>query len=58
MSLSDLPLSEFQAADPKLDKSVYDVLGVEKAVAAMASYGSTNRNKSKSKSGDGQKVLG
>jgi argininosuccinate lyase len=25
-----------------LDKSVYDVLGVEKAVAAMASHGSTN----------------
>ncbi len=43
VSLSDLPLSEFQAADPKLDKSVYDVLGVEKAVAAMASYGSTNQ---------------
>ncbi len=42
VSLSDLPLSEFQAADPKLDKSVYGVLGVEKAVAAMASSGSTN----------------
>jgi len=42
VSLSDLPLGEFQAADPKLDKSVYDVLGVEKAVAAMASHGSTN----------------
>ncbi len=42
VSLSNLPLGEFQAADPKLDKSVYDILGVEKAVAAMASYGSTN----------------
>jgi argininosuccinate lyase len=42
VSLSDLPLAEFQAADPKLDKSVYDVLGSEKAVAATASYGSTN----------------
>ena len=42
VSLSDLPLAEFQAADPSLDKSVYDVLGVEKAVAAMSSYGSTN----------------
>ncbi len=41
-SLSDLTLSEFQAADPKLDKSVYEVLGVERAVAAMASCGSTN----------------
>jgi argininosuccinate lyase len=42
VSLSGLPLSEFQAADPTLDKSVFDVLGAEKAVAAMASYGSTN----------------
>ena len=42
LSLSDLPLTEFQAADPTLDKSVYDVLGVEKAVTAMSSYGSTN----------------
>ncbi|MGA2061718.1 MAG: argininosuccinate lyase [Thermoguttaceae bacterium] len=42
LSLSNLPLGEFQTADPKLDKSVYDVLGAEKAVAAMASYGSTN----------------
>jgi argininosuccinate lyase len=42
VSLSDLPLAEYQAADPSLDDSVYDVLGVEKAVAAMSSYGSTN----------------
>jgi argininosuccinate lyase len=42
VSLSDLPLAEYQAADPTLDKSVYEVLGVEKAVAAMSSYGSTN----------------
>jgi argininosuccinate lyase len=42
VSLSELPLGEYQAADPTLDKSVYDVLGAEKAVAAMASRGSTN----------------
>jgi argininosuccinate lyase len=42
VSLSDLTLAEFQAADPSLDKSVFDVLGVEKAVAAVSSYGSTN----------------
>jgi argininosuccinate lyase len=41
-SLAELPLEEFQAADPTLDKSVYEVLGVEKAVRAMCSYGSTN----------------
>jgi argininosuccinate lyase len=39
--LSDLTLEEFQEADPDLDRSVYDVLGVEKAIEAMQSYGST-----------------
>ncbi len=39
--LSDLPLDDFRAALPDLDESVYEVLGVERAVAAMQSYGST-----------------
>ncbi len=39
--LSDLSLEEFRAALPELDESVYEVLGVEHAVAAMQSYGST-----------------
>ena len=39
--LSDLTLDDFQAAHPELDKSIYDVLGAERAVAAMTSYGST-----------------
>src|SRR4051812_43624383 len=39
--LSDLPLEEFQAADRSLDESVLDILGVEKAIAAFRSYGST-----------------
>jgi argininosuccinate lyase len=39
--LLDLPLAEFQAADPGLDASVFEVLGAEKAVQAMVSYGST-----------------
>ncbi|MGA2253991.1 MAG: argininosuccinate lyase [Thermoguttaceae bacterium] len=39
--LSDLPLEDFREALPELDESVYDVLGVERAVAAMQSYGST-----------------
>ncbi len=39
--LSDLPLDDFRAALPELDESVYEVLGVEHAVAAMQSYGST-----------------
>jgi argininosuccinate lyase len=39
--LSDLPLDDFRAALPELDESVYEVLGVERAVAAMQSYGST-----------------
>ncbi len=39
--LSELPLAEFQAADPELDERVYDVLGARKAVEAFCSYGST-----------------
>jgi argininosuccinate lyase len=39
--LADLPLAEYQAASADLDESVYEVLGVEKAVSAMKSYGST-----------------
>ena len=39
--LADLPLAVFEEAAPQLDASVYEVLGVEKAVAAMRSYGST-----------------
>ena len=39
--LGDLPLSEFQAAHPPLDARVFDVLGVERSVAAFVSYGST-----------------
>jgi argininosuccinate lyase len=40
--LADLPLEEFQAAHPTLDKSVFEVLGVDRAVDAFSSYGSTN----------------
>ena len=39
--LSDLPIEDFKAAHAELDESVYDVLGVERAVAAMTSHGST-----------------
>lgn len=39
--LADLPLSDFQAECPELDASVYDILGVEKAISAFCSYGST-----------------
>ena len=39
--LADLTLEEFRAAHAELDESVYAVLGPERAVAAMQSYGST-----------------
>jgi argininosuccinate lyase len=39
--LAGLDLAEFQAAAPQLDAGVYDVLGVERAVAAFTSEGST-----------------
>jgi argininosuccinate lyase len=39
--LADLPLAEFQKLDASLNESVFEILGVEKAVAAFRSYGST-----------------
>ena len=39
--LADLPLADFQAAHSELNAEVFDVLGVDKAVAAFVSYGST-----------------
>jgi argininosuccinate lyase len=41
LRLADLPLGDFQQIDAGLDERVYQVLGVERAVAAMTSYGST-----------------
>ena len=40
--LADLPLDAFQSAHESLDKSVYKVLGPQRAVEAISSYGSTN----------------
>jgi argininosuccinate lyase len=40
-----LPKAEFQAAHPSLDKTVLDVLGVEQAVRAFRSEGSTHPDK-------------
>ena len=40
--LADLPLEEFQKAHADLDESVFEVLGVEQAVAAFRSEGSTH----------------
>ncbi len=39
--LADLSLEEFQDVHPELDRTIYDVLGVERALRAMRSYGST-----------------
>jgi argininosuccinate lyase len=40
--LAELPLEEFQTAHSSLDKTVYEVLGVHRAIEAFTSYGSTN----------------
>ncbi len=40
--LAQLPLEQLQALDPTLDEEVYSVLGVEHALAAFRSYGSTS----------------
>lgn len=39
--LADLQLSDYQALDPSLTAELYSVLGVENAVKAFVSYGST-----------------
>jgi argininosuccinate lyase len=39
--LADLSLADFQQAHPQLDKSIYDLLGVNRAVERFVSYGST-----------------
>ena len=39
--LADLSLAEFQESYPEADASIFNILGVDKAVAAMKSYGST-----------------
>jgi argininosuccinate lyase len=40
--LAELSLDEFQSAHESLDESVYEVLGVDRAVRAFKSLGSTN----------------
>ncbi len=42
LTLAELPLESFQAADAGLNASVYEVLGVQKAVESFQSAGSTN----------------
>ena len=42
VTLAELSLEDFQSVDAELDDSVYDVLGVENAVKAFQSEGSTN----------------
>lgn len=41
VALADLPLEEFQSECADLDESVYEILGVRKAIEAFQSYGST-----------------
>lgn len=39
--LAELPLDEFQAIHPELNRDVYEILGAKRAIAAFTSYGST-----------------
>jgi argininosuccinate lyase len=41
VDLADLPLSEFQAIDPRISDDVYDVLSPEASVASRVSHGGT-----------------
>jgi argininosuccinate lyase len=40
-ALAQLPLAEFQAIEPAIGASVYDVLSVERSVASRTSFGGT-----------------
>lgn len=55
--LSDLPLEDFQEAEASLDASVYEILGVQRAVEAMQSYGSTAPEQVKYQVGQWKKRL-
>ena len=39
--LCDFTVADFQEFDPSLDETVFDVLGVDNAIKAFVSYGST-----------------
>jgi argininosuccinate lyase len=39
--IAELPLADMQAVEPRIDKSVFRVLGVENSVASRTSYGGT-----------------
>ncbi|MEX0793632.1 MAG: argininosuccinate lyase [Pirellulaceae bacterium] len=39
--LADLTLDDFRAVNPRLDANIYDILGVQRAVSAFRSEGST-----------------
>ena len=41
LSLSQLPLDTMQAVEAGIDESVYDVLSIERSIAARTSYGGT-----------------
>ncbi|MDO4630357.1 MAG: argininosuccinate lyase [Planctomycetia bacterium] len=41
IALAELPLEEFQKECAELDESVYEILGVRRAIEAFQSYGST-----------------
>jgi argininosuccinate lyase len=55
--LADLPLADFQEADASLDAGIYEVLGVDKAIAAMTSYGSTGPEQVKQQMARWKKLL-
>jgi len=40
-ALADLPLEDMQRADPRITRSIYDVLTVEQSVASRTSFGGT-----------------
>ncbi|MEL7498000.1 MAG: argininosuccinate lyase [Planctomycetota bacterium] len=58
VTLAKLSLEDFQSIDSTIDRSVYDVLGIQNAVAAFVSEGSTNPDKVTEQTDQWRKRLG
>jgi argininosuccinate lyase len=58
IALSELPLEALQGIDPRIDASVYDVLGIDASVNSRSSYGGTSPERVREQIASAKQVLG
>ncbi|MDE2434931.1 MAG: argininosuccinate lyase [Sphingomonadales bacterium] len=58
VALDQLPLSDLQAIDPRIDERVFAALSVEASVAARASYGGTAPEQVRARIAEARRALG